>query len=104
MVRDDGRSCKYLVALNNSRKSGELRKSGIMGNHAILVSYSMGKLRGLQHKGWISAVQSSQSRWTGLYKKCVQYNFKITSIYSETDQHIILEGVKGWQRFLVHVG
>ena len=30
----------------------------------------------------ISAVQSSQSRWTGQYKKCVQYNFKFTSIFS----------------------
>ena len=45
----------------------------------------MDKLRGLRHKGRISAAQSSQSRWTGQYKKCVQYDFKFTSIHSDID-------------------
>ena len=35
-----------------------------------------------RHKGRISAVQSRQSKWTGQYKKCVQYDFKFTSIYT----------------------
>ena len=47
-------------------------------------SYNMGKLRGLRHKGRISAAQSSYSKWTGQYKKCVQYDLKFTSIYTNT--------------------
>ena len=42
----------------------------------------MGKLRGIRHKDRISAVQSSQSRGTEQCKKCVQYDFKFTSIYN----------------------
>ena len=43
-----------------------------------------GKLRGTQRKGRYSAVKSSQLSWAGQYKKCLQYNFKFTSDYSET--------------------
>ena len=51
----------------------------------------MGKRRGLRHKGRISAVQSSQPRWTGQYKvyfnqsciKCLFFssNFFFVDIY-----------------------
>ena len=34
-------------------------------------------------KGRNSAVQSIHLRWTGQYKKCVQYNFKCTSDNSD---------------------
>ena len=53
----------------------------------------MGKLRGLRHKGWISAVQSSQSWWRGQCKKGVQYDFKFTLIYSEMHVVIAHKGV-----------
>ena len=45
----------------------------------------MGKLRGIRHKDRISAVQSSQSRGTEQCKKCVQYDFKFTSIYNRKE-------------------
>ena len=45
-------------------------------------SYEPGKLRGTPHKGRNSAVKSSQLSWAGQHKKCVQYDFKFTSVYS----------------------
>ena len=54
-------------------------------------SYNMGKLRGLRYKGRISLAHSSQSRWTGQYKKFVQYNFKSTSIYSDHLSFIMIK-------------
>ena len=47
------------------------------------VSYNRGKLGGTRHKGRNSAVKSIQSSWTGQYEKCVQYDFKFTSVYSK---------------------
>ena len=42
---------------------------------------SSGKHRGTRHKDHNSAVKSSQLNWTGQYKKCEQYNFKLTPVY-----------------------
>ena len=39
------------------------------------------KLRRTRSKGRNSAVQSSQLSWMGQYKKCVQYDFKFTTVY-----------------------
>ena len=44
-------------------------------------SYKLGKLRGTWYKDRNSAVQSSQRRWAGQYKKYVQYDFKFASVY-----------------------
>ena len=41
-----------------------------------------GKLRRTRYKGRNSTVHSIQLTWTGQYKKCVQYDFRFTSIYS----------------------
>ena len=53
-------------------------------------SYNTGKLRILRHRGRIGEVQSSQSRWTVQYKKCVQYStisslLQSTALYSEVN-------------------
>ena len=40
----------------------------------------MGKLKGTWFKGRNSTVKSSKLSWTGQYKKCVQYDFKFTSV------------------------
>ena len=40
----------------------------------------MGKLRGTRYKDQNSAVQSSQPSWTGHYKQCVKYDFKLTLV------------------------
>ena len=53
-------------------------------------SYKPDKLRGTQHKGRNSAVQSSQLSWTGQYKKCVQYNLKSTVVYSHETLAILM--------------
>ena len=45
-----------------------------------LGSYKTDKFRGTQHKGGNTAVQSSQLSWAGQCKKCVQYDFKLTSV------------------------
>ena len=46
-------------------------------------SYKPGKLRETtRHKGRNSAIESSQLSWVELYKKCVQYDFKFTTVYS----------------------
>ena len=42
-----------------------------------------GKLRGTRHKGRNSAVQSRHLSWAGQCKKCVQYDFKFTPVYSD---------------------
>ena len=39
-------------------------------------------LKGIGRKSRYSAVKSSQLSWSGQYKKCAQYNFKFTSVYS----------------------
>ena len=45
--------------------------------------YKQSKLRGTQRKSRYNVVKSSQLSWAGQYKKCVQYDFKFTSEYSE---------------------
>ena len=47
-------------------------------------SYKESKLRETRLKGRNSAVKSSQLSWAGQYKMCVQYDFKFTSVYSES--------------------
>ena len=47
------------------------------------VSYTQSKLRGKKRKGRYSEVKSSQLSWAGQYKKCVQYDFKFSSEYSD---------------------
>ena len=51
----------------------------------------MGKLRGTQYKGRNSAVKFSQLSWAIQYKKCEQYDFKFTSIYSELCIYFIFQ-------------
>ena len=45
--------------------------------------YKQSKLRRTRRKGRNSAVKSSQLSWAGQNKKCVEYDFKFTSVYSE---------------------
>ena len=40
--------------------------------------YKQNELKGTRHQGRNSTVRSSQLSWAGLYKKCVQYDFKFT--------------------------
>ena len=61
-------SKRYMKNYNRSRHFG---------------SYEQSKLSVTQRKGRYSAVKSSQLSWAGQYKKCVQYDFKFTSEYSE---------------------
>ena len=51
--------------------------------HAICGLYKQSKLRGTQRKGRNRAVKSGQSKQCVQYKKCVQYDFRFTSEYSE---------------------
>ena len=51
-------------------------------------SYKPGNPRGTRHKDRNCAVKSSHLSWTGQYKKCVQYNFKVTSDYSELSDSV----------------
>ena len=46
-------------------------------------SYKQSTLRGNRRKGRYSAVKSSQLSLGGQYTKCVQYDFKFTSEYSD---------------------
>ena len=54
-------------------------------------SYKQSKLKITRLKGRYSAVLSSQLSWAWeQYKKCVQYDFKFTSVYSEKNTPTIL--------------
>ena len=46
-------------------------------------SYKESRLRGTWRRGRNSGVKYSQLSWAGQYKKCVQYAFKCTSVYSD---------------------
>ena len=62
-------------------------------------SCKTGKLRGTRRKG--RKVKSSQLNRTGQYKKCLQYDFKLTQVYSNRHSIICMLGVnltKTYQR------
>ena len=72
----------YIIVL---LQSGNRFKIAELGKfvHAILVHMCRFKLRLPGHKGRNSTVKSSQLIWARQFKKCIQDDFKFTSVYIE---------------------
>ena len=63
-------------------------------DHAIFVKIGRVKTKICKRKTAQRSKQSSKLSWTGQYNKCVQYDFKLTSVFRETlEIYLVLEAL-----------